>query len=596
MKKNLFIVVVGTILFGCSNPRQEAQEFLDEYTGNYVALYYASSKAEWKTNTEIKPGDTINAYNSRITAEAFSAYTGSAENIKRTKDLLKMKDQLDPLQIRQLDAILYTAGNNPQIVPDLVKEKIRASIDQTEKLYGFTYTIDGDPVTTNHIDDILKSETDLGKRLSAWNASKEVGKGLKEGLINLRKLRNETVQALDYADYFSYQVSEYGMTTAQMMEMMDRLNRELRPLYRELHTYARYELARKYGVREVPDYLPAHWLPNRWGQDWSAMIDVGGLNLDSAIATESGQWVIKEGEEFYKSIGFEPLPESFWTTSNLYPYPADSVLKKNNHASAWHMDLDHDVRSLMSVEPNAEWFETSNHELGHIYYYLSYTNPAVPPLLRQGANRAFHEGIGSMMGMAAMQVPYLKSRGIIGTSSKADSIQVLLKQALNMAVFIPFAAGTMSNFEKTLYADNLPPSEFNAKWWELTKKYQGIVPPTERGEEYCDAATKTHINDDAAQYYDYALSYVILFQLHQYIAENILHQPPQATNYFGNKAVGDYLKKIMKPGSTVDWQVVMMESTGDEMNANAMLLYFEPLLGWLKEKNNGRKYTLSEDL
>jgi peptidyl-dipeptidase A len=165
-----------------------------------------------------------------------------------------------------------------------------------------------------------------------------------------------------------------------------------------------------------------------------------------------------------------------------------------------------------------------------------------------------------------------------------------------MAVFIPFAAGTMSNFEKTLYVDNLPASEFNAKWWELVKKYQGIVPPMERGEEFCDAATKTHINDDAAQYYDYALSYVILFQLHQHIAGNILHQPPQATNYFGNKAAGDYLKKIMKSGSVTDWQVVLKEATGSEMSANAMLSYFEPLKSWLKEQNNGRKYTLSEDL
>jgi peptidyl-dipeptidase A len=270
----------------------------------------------------------------------------------------------------------------------------------------------------------------------------------------------------------------------------------------------------------------------------------------------------------------------------------DSTLKKNNHASAWHLDLGTDVRSLMSVEPNAEWFETSNHELGHIYYYIAYTSPEVPPLMRNGANRAFHEALGSMMGMAAMQKPYLVGRGLVSPDTKTDSIQILLKEALNFAVFIPFAAGTMSEFEKALYADNLPEGEFNKKWWELVKKYQGIVPPSDRGEMYCDAATKTHINDDAAQYYDYALSYVLLFQLHQHIAEKILHQPPTATNYFGNKDVGTFINNIMKSGATKDWREVMKEATGEEMNAKALVRYFDPLMQWLKEENKGRKYTM----
>jgi peptidyl-dipeptidase A len=222
--------------------------------------------------------------------------------------------------------------------------------------------------------------------------------------------------------------------------MMERLNEELRPLYRELHTYARYELAKKYGVREVPDLLPAHWLPNRWAQDWGSMLEVEGLNIDSVLATKSPEWIVKEGENFYTSLGFPALPGTFWERSSLYPYPADSSVKKNNHASAWHLDLNRDVRSLMSVEPNAEWFETSNHELGHVYYFMTYTNPDVPPVLRGGANRAFHEAMGSMMGMAAMQKPYLIGRGLVDESAKTDSIRLLLREALQHVVFIPFSA------------------------------------------------------------------------------------------------------------------------------------------------------------
>ena len=513
-----------------------------------------------------------------------------------TKKFLSEKGVLEPLQVRQLEAILYNAGADPQTVAALVKEKIKASIAQTEKLFGFKYTLDGKAVTTNEIDNILREENDLDQRLKAWKTSKEVGKELKEGLINLRRLRNETVHALDYSDYFSYQVSDYGLSTGEMMEMMKRLNQELRPLYRELHTYARYELAKKYGVKEVPDFLPAHWLPNRWGQDWGAMLEVKGLNVDSVLSTKKPEWIVKEGENFYKSLGFPALPETFWEKSNLYPYPADSSIKKNNHASAWHLDLDQDVRSLMSVESNSEWFETSNHELGHIYYFLTYTNPDVPPVLRNGANRAFHEAMGSMMGMAAMQKPYLIGRGLIRENSKTDSIKLLLKEALQHVVFIPFSAGVMSEFENTLYADNLSPDAFNKKWWDLAKQYQGIVPPEERGENFCDAATKTHINDDPAQYYDYALSTVLMFQLHQHIAEKILKQNPAATNYYANKEVGDFLKKIMYSGASKNWRDVLKEATGEDMNAKAMIRYFEPLMQWLKNENKGRKYTLAEEL
>lgn len=573
--------------------QQEAQAFLDSYTKEYVQLYTASSEAQWQSNTAIKEGDTTLTVAARKADEAMAAFTGSNTNIETARKLMAAKDQLTDLQVRQLEQILYAAANNPQTVADLVKSRIKAENDQTQKLYGFQYTLAGKKVSTNDIDAVLKKETDLGKRLAAWNASKEVGKTLKDGLANLRGLRNSTVNALGYPDFFSYQVSEYGMTTPEMMQTMDRLIAELYPLYRELHTWMRYEMAARYKA-PVPDYLPAHWLPNRWGQDWSSVVEVKGINLDSVLGTKSAEWIVREGEKLYTSIGFPSLPETFWQKSNLYPYKADSAVKKNNHASAWHMDLNNDVRSLMSVEPNSEWFETANHELGHIYYYMTYTNPNVPPLLRKGANRAYHEAIGTMMGLAAMQKPYLAGRGLIDANTKTDETQALLKEALNSVVFIFFSSGTMANFEKEMYTDTLPANRWNARWWELAKKYQGIVPPATRGEEYCDAATKTHINDDPAQYYDYALSYVILYQLHNHIANNILKQDPRATNYYGQTAIGDFIKKITLPGASRDWRTVLRESTGEELNAKAMLTYFQPLVSWLQTQNKGRKYTLPE--
>lgn len=606
LKKTVLpLIATALILGGCGEAgnqqtaatgSQEVQQFLDAYTTEYVKLYSASSEAQWKSNTEIREGDSTNMVAARNADEAMARFTGSKENIEKAKKFLEQKGALTDLQRKQLEVILYAAANNPQTIEAVVKQRIQAENEQTQKLYGYQYMLHGKKVSTNELDDILRKETDPAKRLAAWNASKAIGPTLKPGLVSLRDLRNKTVQELGYGDYFTYQVSDYGMKTDEMMQLMDNAIRDLWPLYRELHTWMRYELARKYKSAEVPDLLPAHWLPNRWGQDWSSAVTVKGIDLDAVLKPKGATWVVQEGEKLYTSLGFPALPQNFWTNSSLYPYPADSSVKKNNHASAWHMDLGQRVQSLMSVEPNSEWFETANHELGHIYYYMSYTNDSVPPLLRQGANRAYHEAVGTMMGLAAMQKPYLVGRGLIGANVQTDSIQSLLKEALNSVVFIFFSSGTMSNFEKQLYKDNLSPDKFNTTWWELAKKYQGIVPPAGRGEEWCDAATKTHINDDPAQYYDYALSYIILYQLHNHIAKNILHQDPRATNYYGHKEVGDFMKGILKYGAAKDWRQVLKESTGEEMNAKAMLEYFQPLVSWLQQQNAGKKYTLPETL
>ncbi|HVS17988.1 MAG TPA: M2 family metallopeptidase, partial [Planctomycetota bacterium] len=339
----------------------------------------------------------------------------------------------------------------------------------------------------------------------------------------------------------------------------------------------------------------ADWLPNRWGQDWTALVDVAGFDLDGALAQRSPEWLVQQAERFYTSLGFEALPPVFWERSSLYPLPADASFKKNNHASAWHMDLERDVRSLMSVEPNAEWYETTHHELGHIYYYLCYARPGVPLLLREGADRAYHEAVGSLMGLAAMQPRFVEAIGLVEEGgARPDPMQLLLAEALNYVVFIPWSTGTMTQFEGELYAQELGSERWNARWWELAAQYQGIAPPTERGEEWCDAATKTHINDDAAQYYDYALSFVLLFQLHDHIARRILGEDPHDTLYFGREEVGEFLTSILRRGATVDGGALLEEVTGEPLSARAMLEYFEPLRLWLVEENQGRTYTCPE--
>ncbi len=590
-----FSALLTLSVTSCSQkpPKEEAATFLNSYDSNFQKLYYATSKAQWLANTDIKPeNDSL----SQAAEKAYSKFVGSREVIQETKALLAKKDQLDPLQVLELKKILLSAALYPGTIPAVVDSLINAGTHQTSLLYGFEYTIpgkDGQPkkVNTNDIDNILVNSKDINERLAAWTASKEVGRTLKDGLTELQHLRNTTAREMGYSSFFDLQVADYGMTTTEMMALMDQLLKELRPLYSELHTWARYALAKRYN-QPVPAMLPAHWLPNRWGQNWPGIVQA--VDLDGLFKDKTPEWVVKQAENFYISLGFSPLAQNFWEKSDLYPVAAGGIRKKNNHASAWHLDLQDDYRSLMSVENNADWFGTTHHELGHIYYYIEYSTPEVPLVLREGANRSYHEGMGDLMDLASSQRAYLEQLGLLSKDVKIDQIQWLLNDALSSSsvIFIPFSAGVMSHFEHDLYELNLPNDEYNKRWWEYVEKYQGIVPPSPRGEEYCDAATKTHINDDAAQYYDYALSCVLKFQLHDYIARKILNQDPNNCNYYGNKQVGEFLKSIMRPGASRDWRSVLREKTGEDLSARAMLAYYQPLLEYLKKANAGRVHSL----
>jgi peptidyl-dipeptidase A len=567
--------------------KQQAADFLAYYNGMHQSLSTAASEAEWVASTDVTEAHTGERIGAR---KVYAAFAGHPLIIETTKRLLAAKAELDPITVRQLEAVLLAAAEGPGTIPDVVKELAEAEGRQSATLDGYTFHLQRpgqpkpEPVSANDIDDILRTSKDLAERKAAWLASKEIGGALKPGLIDLQRLRNRVAREMGYSSFFALQVADYGMTVDEMMALLSKMLDETRPLYRELHYWARTKLASQFGAKS-PKRIPAHWLGNRWAQTWPGLVE--GVDLDRLFEEKSATYVVRQAERFYVSLGFPSLPKTFWERSDLYPVPASGTRKKNSHASAWHIDLDHDVRSLMSVEPNFEWFGTAHHELGHIYYYLSYSRPEVPPLLREGANRAFHEAIGDLIAIAAGQVPYLRATGLLPEDVQVDKNLWLLNEALDTIVFIPWSAGVMSSFEHDLYETELKPDQWNKRWWELVQRYQGVDAPEPRDETQCDAATKTHINDDAAQYYDYALAFAIKYQLHDYIARNILHQDPRNCNYYGNKEVGRFLRELLEVGRTVDWRTLIRAKTGEDISTRAMLDYFAPVMSWLKEQNHG---------
>jgi peptidyl-dipeptidase A len=571
--------------------QKEADAFLATLTGLLAPVSTSAALADWAAATDVTPEHVAQ----RTGADkGLAALIGATTVIDKTKALLKNEKQLDDLTVRQLRKLLLAAAENPGTIPEVVARRVELETKQSAILDGYTFCLQpkgascAKPITANDIDDVLKKSRDLSERQRFWTVSKEIGRPLKPGLIELIKLRNQVARELGYRSFFALKVADYGMTVDEMMKLLEDTLTTTKPLYDGLHCWAKNQLAARY-KRPAPKLIPAHWIGNRWAQSWPGIVEAA--SLDPLFKGSSPENIVKSAESFYLSLGFEQLPPTFWQRSDLYPVPPGLARKKNSHASAWHVDHARDVRSLMSVQANEQWFGTSHHELGHIYYFLSYSRPEVPYLLREGANRAFHEAIGELAKLASQQTPYLTKIGVIPEGKAPDPGGWLLQSALDSIVFLPWSAGTMSHFERDLYENELPPTEWQGKWWDYVAEWQGVTPPGGRDPELCDACTKTHINDDAAEYYDYALATLIKFQLHDHICTKILKQDVRACDYSGSKEVGAFLKGILSLGATRDWRTVIKDATGEPISPRALMAFYAPLLPDLAKRNEGKDCT-----
>ena len=594
MRKSSFFVFAAIVIpltLAAATPAAdpEVQAFLDFYNTAWEGMDRVANEAAWKAQADISEEHSAAA---AASIETMASFMGNGYVMKQVRRFQERGAGLPYIQRAQLERIRLAAAGNPGTIPQVVHDKIEAETRLSDTLYGHEFTLadgQGGPkvVSPNDIDEALRRERSLDKRLLLWEASKTVGPVVKPGLVGVRDLRNRVATEVGATGYFDLQVQDYGMTTPEMMGLMDQAITDLRPLYVQLHCWAKYRLAERYGVpkSQVGAGIPAHWLPNRWAQEWPGLVDA--VDLDPLVKNKKPEELVHLAEDFYVSMGFPKLPPSFWEKSDLWDLPVDSPRKKNKHASAWNMDRREDVRSLMSVRPDFEWLSTTHHELGHIYYYLSYNRDEVPPTLREGANRAFHEAIGELAALVTAQPTYLRQRGLLPAKWKTDNIQWLLNDATNSIVFLPFAAGTMAHWEHDIYETKLPADQWNQRWWSYVAKYQGVVPPSPRDEQFCDPCTKTHVVDDPAGYYDYALATVIKLQIHDHVARNILKVDPRDASYYGNKAVGTFLRSILAPGATRDWRELLRDATGSDLTAKPMLEYYRPLLTWLQKQNKG---------
>jgi peptidyl-dipeptidase A len=375
-----------------------------------------------------------------------------------------------------------------------------------------------------------------------------------------------------------------------------RLWAQVRPLYLSLHAYVRAKLAERYGPELVPPdgAIPAHLLGNMWAQSWGniyplvapAQADAGydlGALLEAKRVDARG--MVRYGERFFTSLGFPPLPATFWERS-LFVKPRDRDVVC--HASAWDVDNDQDLRIKMCIETTAEDFVTVHHELGHNFYQRAYRKQ--PYLFRNGANDGFHEAIGDAIALSVTP-GYLHEIGLLAEAPPPGQgeIALLLRRALGKVAFLPFGL-LIDEWRFKVFSGEVQPDGYNAAWWKLKREYQGVAPPVPRSEADFDPGAKYHVPANVP-YTRYFLADILQFQFHRGLCRAAGYTGPLSRcSIYGNKAAGERFARMLEMGQSRPWPEALEALTGERtMDAGALLEYFAPLQKWLDEQNRGKK-------
>jgi peptidyl-dipeptidase A len=352
------------------------------------------------------------------------------------------------------------------------------------------------------------------------------------------------------------------------------------------------QLRKKYG-EAVPakGALPAHLLGNIWAQDWSNVYDLiapaqsdAGYSLTEILKQRktTALDMVRYGERFYTSLGFAPLPPTFWERS-LFVRPKDREVVC--HASAWDIDNESDVRIKMCIDQTAEDFSTIHHELGHNFYQRAYKDQ--PMLFRDSANDGFHEAIGDTVALSVTP-EYLVKIGLLTRAPEASrDIGLLLSRALDKVSFLPFGL-LIDQWRWKVFSGEIAPADYNKAWWDLRLKYQGIAPPSARGEELFDPGAKYHVPDNTP-YTRYFLADILQFQFHRALAKTAgCTTPLHRCSVYESKDAGQRLNAMLSLGLSKPWPEALETLTGSqEMDASAILDYFAPLQRWLEEQTKG---------
>ena len=593
----LFLALsVGLMLMSCTdNPnspsgsanKDEAEKFLGDAEKRLLDLSIKAGRADWVKSTFIT--DDTESMAAEANDDLIAATTELAEQARRYENLDLSPEAKRKLKLLKLSLTL-PAPKDPKERNELTK--IAASM---EGEYGKgKYCPDGENgkcLSLPDLEQIMGNSRDPEELKKAWVGWHQIAIPMRKEYVRFVELSNKGASEMGFKDTGAMWRSKYDMEPDAFATEMERLWQQVKPLYDSLYTYTRRKLSEKYGPSVVPldKPIPAHLLGNMWAQTWSNVYPLlapaeadRGYDLTQILKARNtdAKQMVRYGEGFFTSLGFDQLPPTFWERSLLLK-PADREVVC--HASAWDIDYEKDVRLKMCISINEEDFSVVHHELGHNYYQMAYSGK--PFLFRESANDAFHEAIGDTIALSVTP-PYLKQLGLIDKvpDQRAD-IGFLLNRALDKVAFLPFGY-LVDQWRWKVFSGEVKPEEYNKAWWDLREKYQGVAPPVPRTEQDFDPGAKYHVPANTP-YARYFLAAILQFQFHRALCREAgFNGPLYQCSIYGNKKAGEKLKAMLAMGASEPWPAALKAMTGeDKMDATAIIDYFAPLKTWLDEQN-----------
>ena len=565
----------------------EAAAFIERAEKELLAAWKDSARASWVQSTYITEDTQILA--SKANEKATALAVQLAQEAARFQGLELSDDLSRKLLLLRL-ALTVPAPSNPEETSELAR--IETSLEST---YGAgKYCPDqGECWDLQKLSGMLGESRDSDHLLEVWRGWRTVSAPMREEFTRYVELGNKGARELGFTDLGAMWRSKYDMPADAFAAELDRLWEQVRPLYLALHAYVRTRLRETYGTELVPEngHIPAHLLGNMWAQSWSNVYDLvapsdadPGYDLTERLVGErlDELEMVRYGERFFLSLGFEPLPETFWTRS-LFVQPRDRDVVC--HASAWDLDAAEDLRIKMCININAEDFTTIHHELGHNFYQRAYKD--LSPLYRDSANDGFHEAIGDTLALSITPA-YLKELGLIDEEpDMSKDIGLLLAMALDKVAFLPFGL-LVDQWRWQVFSGEVPPERYNQAWWELREKYQGVAAPVARSEANFDPGAKYHV-PASVPYSRYFIARILQFQFHRALCSVAGYEGPlNRCTIYGNEEAGARLNAMLEMGLSRPWPEALEAMTGEsEMDATAILDFFAPLKAWLDEQNEG---------
>ncbi len=570
----------------------EARTFLDQAEKQLLALQVEFSRADWVKSTYIT--DDTEALAAAANQRMIDLNVKLAKQTTRFDGVKLPADLARKMKLLKL-SLTMAAPSNPSESAELTR--IAASMEGT---YGKgKYCPEGtqDPskcLDLEQITRIMATSRDPGQLLEVWRGWHTISPPMRPSYRRFVELSNKGARELGFSDTGAMWRSKYDMPPDAFAREVDRLWEQVKPLYVSLHAYVRNKLREKYGPGVVPERgpIPAHLLGNMWAQSWDNIYPLvapkdadPGYDLTSILKAHGydARRMVKSGEAFFTSLGFPPLPPTFWERS-MFQKPRDREVVC--HASAWDVDYVDDLRVKMCIDITGEDFVTVHHELGHNFYQRAYNKQ--PPLFRDSANDGFHEAVGDTIALS-ITPEYLIKIGLLDKAPDASKdIGLLLARALDKVAFLPFGL-MIDQWRWQVFSGQTPPEKYNEAWWQLREKYQGVAAPIARTEADFDPGAKYHVPANVP-YTRYFLAAILQFQFHRSLAEAAgCHGPLHRCSIYGSQEAGKRLIDMLEMGQSRPWPDALQALTGKrEMDATAIVDYFAPLKKWLDEQNQGK--------